>query len=190
MKEPAVKMYFIAIVLPQQLNEKIIAYKHFMQERFGCRVGLKSPAHITLIPPFWMEDEKEAQLLQDMDLLSSSIPCFHVSTNHFSAFKPRTIFIDVKANEELGRVKQITDAFFRQRPVYKAKTGSRPFHPHITIATRDLHKKSFYEAWPSFQGKKFEEEWIATGLSVLRHNQRNWDVIHTSLFANERPAKE
>jgi hypothetical protein len=46
------EMYFIAQVLPSTLNEKILAFKQFMLERFECRVGLKSPAHITFIAPF------------------------------------------------------------------------------------------------------------------------------------------
>ena len=65
------------------------------------------------------------------------------------------------------------------------KIESRHFHPHITIATRDLHKKTFYEAWQLFETKEFTEEWMATGMSVLRHNKSNWNVIHTSGFINE-----
>jgi 2'-5' RNA ligase len=185
MKEASIKMYLIAIVLPQPLNERILSYKNFMLERFDCKVGLKSPAHITIIPPFWMEDEKEIQLFNDIDNLSSGIASFQIATNDFSAFKPRTIFIDVKPNKQLNSVKQSTDKFFKQRPEYKAKIENRPFHPHITIATRDLHKKAFYEAWPLFQNKNFEEEWTAKGMAVLRHNGRNWDVICTSSFAQE-----
>ena len=176
------QMYFMAIVLPQALNERILSFKNFMLERFNCKVGLKSPAHITLVPPFWMEAEKENQLLRDVEGLSTEISSFPVATNNFSAFKPRTIFIDVKQNKELNRVKNLTDHFFKAKEEPKIKIDNRSFHPHITIATRDLHKKAFHEAWPLFDSKRFEEEWIATGISVLRHNKKNWDVIHTSQF--------
>ena len=175
-------MYFIAVVLPEDLNKKVLPYKQMMFERWGCRVGLKSPAHITVIPPFWMEAEKEAQLLKDIDWLSSNLATFSVATNHFSAFKPRTIFIDVAPNEQLAAVKKEADRFFRQAEHYKIKIEYRPFHPHITIATRDLHKKAFAEAWLLFAEKEFQETWQATGLSLLRHNKKTWDVIHTSCF--------
>ena len=82
----------------------------------------------------------------------------------------------------LESLKETVDMFFKEGRPYKIKIDSRPFHPHITIATRDLFKKTFYEAWPIFEKEKFEEEWLAESLSVLRHNKKNWDVIQTSQF--------
>lgn len=175
-------MYFIAIVLPQNINEKVLKLKQMMLDKYNCKVGLKSPAHITLVPPFWMEDEKEQQLISDIDSLSNYLTPFSISTNNFSAFKPRTIFIAVLQNEKLNEVKNATDEIFRSNCFYNIKIETRPFHPHITIATRDLFKKSFFEIWPWFSEKKFLEEWTAEGISILRHNKKNWDVIHTSQF--------
>jgi 2'-5' RNA ligase len=174
-------MYFIAIVLPGELNKKMLKWKNFMHEKFGCKVGLSSPAHITLIPPFWMHEEKEQELIADTNSISLSARPFRITTKNFSAFKPRTIYADVVVNEKLGSLKTAIDKFFSETD-YKIKTESRPFHPHITIATRDLRKKDFYEAWTLFETKKFQAEWEPSGLSVLRHNSKNWDVIHTSTF--------
>lgn len=179
------QMYFIAIVLPNELNKKVLKWKELMQEKYGCKVGLRSPAHITFIPPFWMHEEKEQQLVADVDVISSSVRPFTIGINNFSAFKLRTIFIDVVVNEELRSLKSAVDNFFSQTD-HKIKTDTRPFHPHIIpIAigtTRDLNKKDFHEAWPLFETKKFKGEWEAKGLSVLRHNRENWEVIHTSTF--------
>lgn len=175
-------MYFIAIVLPPHLNEKVLKYKNMMLEKYNCKVGLKSPAHITLVPPFWMEEEKESRLVSDLDNVCKQLQPFTVSTNNFSAFKPRTIFIDPVVTDELSRVKQAVDEFFEDNSFYSIKIETRHFHPHITIATRDLYKKSFNEIWPWFAEKEFREEWVAEGISILRHNKKNWDVAHTSQF--------
>jgi 2'-5' RNA ligase len=86
-------------------------------------------------------------------------------------------------NEELKSLEAAVDNFFSQAD-YKIKTETRPFHPHITIATRDLHKKDFHEAWPFFETQKFKAEWEANGLSVLRHDSKCWEIIHTSQFNN------
>lgn len=176
------QMYFIALVLPSYLNEKVLKYKQMMLDKYNCNVGLKSPAHITLVPPFWMEDEKEQQLFSDIDSLSVHLNSFSISTKNFSAFKPKTIFIAVAPNEQLNEAKKATDEVFKNNSFYNMKIDTRPFHPHITIATRDLFKKSFFEIWPWFAERKFEEEWICEGISILRHNKKNWDVIHTSQF--------
>ena len=152
-----------------------------MNEKYGCAVGLRSPAHITLIPPFWMGEQKEQQFIKDIDAISLSAHPFTMAINNFSAFKPRTIFVDVVVNEELQSLKVAVDTFFSQSE-YKVKIDSHPFHPHITIATRDLHKKYFHEAWAMFETKKMKGEWEAKGLSVLRHNRVNWEIIYTSWF--------
>ena len=175
------QMYFIAIVLPEELNKKIRKWKELMHEKYGCSVGLRSPAHITFVPPFWMEEEKEQQLITDVDVISSPVQPFTISINNFSAFKPRTIFADVIVDEALQKLKAAVDTFF-SKAEYKVKIDNRPFHPHITIATRDLHKKDFNDAWPTFENKKFKANWEANGLSVLRHNRINWDVIYTAVF--------
>lgn len=174
-------MYFIAAVLPKHLDEKIAALKKKMHEMYGCKVGLKSPAHITLVPPYWMEEAKEGSLRNDMQRFAQSSSSFRLSTNDFAAFKPRTIFVAVKDNVELNSLKKNTDAFFGASD-YKMKLDKRPFHPHITIATRDLHKKDFYEAWPYFENKEFREDFTAHGLSLLKHNGRTWDVVFTAAF--------
>ena len=177
-------MYFIAIVLPAALNEKVLAFKKRMQEKYGCTVGLKSPAHITLLPPAWMDPLHQSGLEKDLDLLAAGMEPFGICTSDFSSFVPRTIFIATAPSPQLNRVKEKMDAFFVINQQYKLKTDSRPFHPHITIATRDLHKKDFHEAWPWFESKKFRECWIAEEISLLKHNKKNWDVVHTSQFKN------
>jgi 2'-5' RNA ligase len=176
------QMYFIAIVLPHHLNEKVLKYKNMMLEKFNCKVGLNSPAHITLVPPFWMEEEKEPRLISDFETLSSQLTPFSIATNNFSAFKPRTIFIQPVLNVELIKTKETSDDVFKNNAFYNIKIETRPFNPHITIATRDLFKKSFYEIWPWFAEKEFKEEWMAEGISILRHNKKNWDVVYTSQF--------
>ena len=172
------KMYFTAIVLPSALNEKVLKYKNRMLEKYGCRVALKSPAHITLLPPFWMNEEREEEFFNDVHAVSHT-KSFSMVTNDFSSFQPGTIFIAVKKNDELSGLKTLSDAHFSKKD-YGVKIDSRPFHPHITIATRDLHKKDYKEAWDYFREKKFEEEWTVTSISVLKHNGRQWDVVYTA----------
>ena len=177
-------MYFVAIVLPPHLDEKVLHWKQVMQHRYDCRVGLKSPAHITLVPPFWMDEAKEESLLQAVITISQDLSSYTLRTNNFSAFKPRTIFIDLERSIELEEMKKVVDNFFQRQETFPVKIDIRPFHPHITIATRDLFKKSFYEAWPLFEKEEFMETWNVEGISVLLHNKKNWDVIHTSQFQN------
>ncbi|HEY0059946.1 MAG TPA: 2'-5' RNA ligase family protein [Flavisolibacter sp.] len=178
-------LYFTALVLPESLNARILPLKQYMYAEYGCRVGLNSPAHITLLPPFKMDRSMEVELVRSIDEVSVSLQPFDVKTANFSAFPPRTLFIDVEVSPSLKKVKAASDHYFSTHPMLKVKIDTRPFHPHITIATRDLNKKDFSAAWEHFRDKPFGEVWTATGISILRHNTKNWDVIHTSQFLDK-----
>ncbi len=45
-------LYFIGILTPPNIDDTVLEWKKYMQRHFNCKVALRSPAHITLIPPF------------------------------------------------------------------------------------------------------------------------------------------
>jgi 2'-5' RNA ligase len=178
-------MYFIATVLPPHLNLAIRKYKEWMLEQYGCKVGLKSPAHITLVAPFWMNATLEELLKHTVDAACQTSLPFSIETANFSAFKPRTLFVAVEKNKELELLKRnVEDAMIAVSEL-GIKKENRPFHPHITIATRDLHKASFYDAWEYFGEKEFKERCTVEEVSILKHNSRSWDICHTATLKKE-----
>ena len=178
-------MYFIALVAPEDINKQVLKWKHWMKERYQCEVALRSPAHITLVPPFWMKPELENKLVDSIAGFSIHQNSFRVHLNNFSHFKSRVIFINVAANDHLIKVKDDLYQFLLTTGMYPLKEDDRSFHPHVTIATRDLHKAAFYEAWEHFKEKRYTAEWIVQSISLLKHNNRNWDVIASSSFIAE-----
>ena len=173
-------MYFVALTAPEDINQQVLKWKNFFKEKYGCTVALKSPAHITLIPPFWMNEELEDELINSINLFSIAKNKFEVELKDFAAFKPRVIYIDVVKNESLSELHKSLVDFIHTQNKYPVKKEDRPFHPHVTLATRDLYKKAFNEAWETFSVKKYEASWLVSGISLLRHNKKNWDVIFTS----------
>jgi 2'-5' RNA ligase len=178
------KMYFIAIVAPKEIADDVLNWKNLMKERFNCLVALRSPTHITLVPPFWMDELLEHKLKDSIAAFSQQQPSFEIYLENFGAFRPRVIFVDVVANRSLEALYAQLLQFLIAPNIFPVKKDDRPFHPHITIATRDLHKKTFQEAWEIFSGKEYKTSWRAESVSLLRHNQKNWDVIFTSQFQN------
>jgi 2'-5' RNA ligase len=178
-------MYFIAIVAPEEVNSAILKWKQLMKEGFGCVVALRSPAHITLIPPFWMDEGKEPQLKDAISEFSQSCSGFEICLKNFATFKPRVIYVDVMPNHQLQALHARLEEFLVEKKQFLISKEERPLHPHVSIATRDLHKKAFREAWEIFREKKYEASWVASGISILKHDQKKWDVISTSHFAND-----
>ena len=173
-------MYYIAIVAPEEINQEVLKWKNYFKDHFGCTVALKSPAHITLIPPFWMKDDLEHDLENSISDFSITKNKFEIRLKDFAAFKPKVIFVDVVKSEVLnGLYVSFAEHIFNENK-FPIKKDDRPFHPHVTLATRDLYKKAFQEAWKIFSKKKYEVSWMVNGISLLRHNKKNWDVIFTS----------
>jgi 2'-5' RNA ligase len=173
-------MYYIAIVAPEEINQQVLKWKNYFKENFGCTVALKSPAHITLIPPFWMKEDLENDLINSIKEFNATKNKFEINLKDFGSFKPKVIFVDIVKSPMLnGLYQSFTDFIYTQNK-FPVKKDDRPFHPHVTLATRDLYKKAFREAWEVFSKKKYEASWIVNGISLLRHNKKNWDVIFTS----------
>jgi len=175
-------MYFIALLCPEDINRQVLKWKLWMNENHGCEVALRSPAHITLVPPFWMKPELEDQLSNSLSQFSMNQYSFLLQLCNFSHFKPRVIFVDVVPNTQLTGLQNNLFEYLLAKDKYPLEKEERSFHPHVTIATRDLYKKSFYEAWDRFKEIKYQAEWRVNNLSLLRHNKKNWDVIATSQF--------
>jgi len=169
-------MYFIAIVAPEHVNRQAQQWKHYMRDHYGCTVALRSPAHITLIPPFWMEQSLEEQLTNDVAAFAVKHVSFEITLKNFDAFKPRVIFVHVEPNEQLLQLKLSLEEHLLARQQYPVKKESRPFHPHLTIANRDLRKKDFAPAFEHFSKIDYTERFIAGSITILKHAGAAWDV--------------
>lgn len=170
-------MFFIAIVCPPEVNEKVLRFKHWMKEQFGCVVALKSPAHITLIPPFWLEDVRETELLQTLQSFRSDMDELEIQLDGFSHFGKRVLFINVKENPALHELKKQTEIHFIQSFGDTIKKDERPFHPHISIANRDMKPGDFEKAWQHFSKKEFKETFRTKTISLLKLSPGKWNVI-------------
>ncbi len=175
-------MYYLALVAPDEIDRQLMIWKNRMKDIYQSVIALRSPAHITLIPPFWMDAGLEEEMKLAIDSFSKIQQAAEIKLDGFSCFKPSTIFVNVIQHDWLINIKTDLEEVLITQKLFPLKKDSRTFHPHITIASRDLHKKQFEEAFPYFENKKYSAKWKPEGISLLRHNKKNWDVIYTSQF--------
>lgn len=171
-------MYFVAALPDEELQNEVQQIKREIAEKYGSKAALKSPPHITLYMPFWWKQEKEEELftaLQNAALQHSTIK---VHFENFEAFKPRVIFINVKESDELAALrKDVINNFKKELNIYDKGFEERPFHPHMTVAFRDLKKPMFFKAWDEeFKERLFTGSSDITDLTLLKHNGKSWDV--------------
>lgn len=170
-------MYFVAILCPPGTNEKVQAMKHWMKEQYGCVVALKSPAHITLIPPFWAEETAEPQLLKTARDYNDRFDKLEIVLDGFSHFGRKVLFVNVVKNPQLEALKHSVEDHFALAPGAVIRKEDRPFHPHVTIASRDLKPGDFITAWEHFSNKTYSSSFISSEINVLKLTNGKWNAL-------------
>jgi 2'-5' RNA ligase len=169
--------YFIAIVLPEPLLSKVENIKHTLNQQHGLKGALRSPAHITLHRPFEWKEKKEKNLV---DALKEFNPgeAFDVSLHNFGFFEPRVIYVDVVPNNSLISLHNNLLRFAkRELKLFNEAEDMRGFHPHVTIAFRDLKKPLFYALKEKFVRETLDENFQCCAYSLLKLHDK-WEVLH------------
>lgn len=176
-------LYFIALIPPDPILEKFWNLKQDAFERFGCKAALNSPPHITLHMPFRYRLDREAELLACLAQFSEKQTMLEVETLGWATFPPKVLYIEVQKSEPLT---QMQANLHRTMKVdlgrFNSNYKDQVFHPHITIAFRDLRKRLLVEAFHHFSKIDVEAKWISENMSLLKHNGSHWEIGYLFKF--------
>jgi 2'-5' RNA ligase len=173
---PAAK-YFIAIVLPEPLLSRVEGIKQNLFAGHGLKGALLCPAHITLHRPFEWKEEKEGVLIEKLQNFVFQEP-FSLELRNFAFFEPRVIYVDVLASASLVEMhKQLTSFAKRELRLFNEYDDLRGFHPHVTIASRDLKKNLFFNLKDKFANEEFNGGFEYSGFSLLK-KEKQWKELY------------
>ena len=169
-------LYFIAILPPEELRQRIDEIRKAVSLEHGVFSALKPPVHITLVPPFKLKTAMEKQLIQKLKSLCHFDP-FIQKLEDFDGFPEHTVFIRALKNTGISTLYKKLKAGLK--PYVE---GSRnPFHPHLTIAYRDA-KEAYPQIMEQYQNRRFREEFLAAHFTLLKHDGKRWNV-HSEYYA-------
>ncbi|GHM99713.1 2'-5' RNA ligase [Cytophagales bacterium WSM2-2] len=171
--------YFIAIIPPSPIEEEAMALKNHFKEKYNSKGSLNSAPHITLHMPFMWKEKNEEKLIGALKSFVTDQKMFPIALSGFGSFPPRVVFINVKPSEELNLLQSRLQKFCKSElNLFNAQYKDLPFHPHITIAFRDLKKDKFAVAWSEFREKTFEASFPVNRISLLKHDTRYWQPLY------------
>lgn len=174
--------YFIAIVPSEPLLSEIQQIKLEIFEAYQTKGALRSPGHITLHMPFSFEQEKEEKLincLRDFKFQES----FKITLNHFACFAPRVVYLHVEEQPLLTTLqKQLVQHVKQNLQLFNQSDDKRGFHPHVTVAFRDLKKQNFYAVWEAYKTKDFKAEFPCSSFYLLKHLNQRWEIYKEFKF--------
>ena len=172
------ELWFIAILAPKAIQAEVTAFKQFAATHFGSQHALRTPPHLTLIPPFRWPRDHRPQLLNFLSSFHFQPATFRLTLRDFDCFAPRVIFVDLEEEPLLDQLQaHLAAAIGHQLGI--RHHGPHGFHPHMTIAFRDLEQAIFPAAWAHFSTQSYLRSFEVNALTLLLHAKEGWEVIQT-----------
>ena len=171
------QLQLIAIVLPEPLFSFVRDQQNFIAEKWDCRHALRTPPHITIIPPLAITPEEINGLQEIAGEVAAKCNSFSLAVKGYGAFKPRVIFIKPELPPGLSDLYQNwRDALMKTFPHVLGKYPDKPYHPHITLAHRDVDRKQFDEMWNLYENKKIDISIEINQFCILGHGKNGWEI--------------
>jgi 2'-5' RNA ligase len=170
-------LYYIAAPCPEEIDTHIHLFKDYMQQKYGSRAAQKSPAHLTIVPPFKAEEDLQGQLIDFVTTYNMGLVPFELELKNFGHFSNRVIFVDVVPNPLLNTLEEEVNHQFKETfPGIIFRTQPE-FNPHVTIATRDIPEDRFDEAWSYFEHQQFNMGFTCNALALYKLVNGKWNAI-------------
>lgn len=170
--------YFIALVPEGKVREEATRLKEEMRELFNLKYALKSPPHVTIKMPFTYNELKEERLVSKLAKFFDIYASFQLQFKGFGRFGSRIIFVDMKPSHELNRLQEALNEYCKSELKLVNELSDKAFHPHMTIAFKDVKPKSFDVYWKYVQNKEFNAFYPVEDIALLKRIEGKWEVIH------------
>ncbi|MEO1261234.1 MAG: 2'-5' RNA ligase family protein [Bacteroidota bacterium] len=175
-------LFFLAILPDNEIQQEVTSFKQECADLFQARHAFKSPPHITLIAPFRWPVEALQDLRETLAEFAYDQLSFTVRLNGFNCFAPRVIFVDMEKNGSLEELQRELAKSLARTLDFNDKRNQR-FHPHMTIAHRDLEVRVFPRAWAHFSKRAYQRQFLVENIVLLRHEKGQWQVLERFVFA-------
>nr|WP_262907858.1 2'-5' RNA ligase family protein [Hymenobacter sp. 15J16-1T3B] len=143
----------------------------------GSRNAVRLPPHITLIPPFRLAPAAfEPRARPVLAAFAAAQPPVEAGLQDFAWFGNRTLFVRVEPAEALQQLHAALAARCRAA-LPEVPRETRPFTPHMTLATRDLPPAQVPALKADFAARRYQASFAVTGLVLFRHDGRQWQPV-------------
>ena len=173
----------MAIIPPEPVRREIQAIKVEIAEKYQTERALRSPPHITLVPPFRFDEESIEIPLQEVRKLASEFTPFVLKTKALGTFAPRVVFLEVEESQTLSSLHFALKQYFESLELKSLKFHP-VYRPHITLAFRDLEPPDFEAIVNTYADRKWNYRFEVKSLWLLRNRERSWEVVEEVSLIN------
>ncbi|MCX8514628.1 MAG: 2'-5' RNA ligase family protein [Burkholderiales bacterium] len=169
-------LYHIALIPPSTIRDEVVNFQILAEKKFGGKLTARSPAHITIIPPFRANSDALNSITRKLgNALKKNHQPIDTMITGFYHLNNRTIIMEINKSRHLEilftDIKQITHNI--------TFSSNNNFVPHITIAKRDLGPEVFTKAYDYFGHIPFSRNFIANEIGIFSYESGQWTVTKT-----------
>jgi|TARA_R110002126_G_scaffold158331_1_gene305745 2'-5' RNA ligase len=180
-----IQKYFLAIVPTGEIQQAAAALKMELKAKLNIKYALKSPAHITLKMPFNYNEAKEKVLIETLENFLSTKKSLKIKVGGTDKFGKRVIFWKVQADSSLTELQTDLKTFCKRELNLVDELSDRNYHPHMTIAFKDVKERDFDEAKALIQKSDINQLLEVCSVELLKRLDGKWVVIQSLKMASD-----
>lgn len=174
--------YFLALVPPDPIFSRSHQIKEKILETYGLKYALKSPPHITLKMPFSYNEAKEDYLSGRLSEFLANQRSFSVGISGIGTFGQRVIFQEILANPDLIELQKSLKSFCKRELLLVDELSDRNYHPHLTLAFKDLKPSKFEGVLQLAKECQFKSEFVVDRMMLLKKLDGKWQLQKELIF--------
>lgn len=186
--------YPLVAYVDEALTAKVRTIQQQLSDLTGSHACLDVwDPHISVGSEVWLKDDELDDYASELKAATANTPPFLVTIANFGFIDnwsggklpgntPYGVFLDVVVTPELQHLVELI------RPVCAARRQyfemPWPYHPHITIAFKDLTQEGYEKAKQLFEKQPFSVRTAIDSFSIVRHNEvsdKNVEAVRISL---------
>ena len=170
--------HFIGVLLPEDITLSLEECRRYMSRAYSCKSGHGTPIHVTLVPPFKLQDDcSTADLIRAVEKAEVRKHLgFTAHIDNFDAFGDRTLFANIIAHTYWTNLRdEVVKAILNTFPCC-LKKDRKPFQPHATVANRDIPAGVMTQALQTMNELNIEEDFLVDSITIFERNGNKWEA--------------
>ncbi len=177
MKEVKADRYFIAWIPSYRVKSKIQNLKALLQIKFGINKSMNAPPHLTLIKPFELGQNELEHLQHVLCTFCKLQDPFEFKMQGLGSFGQHVLYVHLDQTDALLKFREALRLVLKETTHLSEDTLHPDFHPHITLATKDLKPSLFSPVWAFLLQKIISEKCTLANICLLHYQNNQWQVI-------------
>ncbi|MGP1576729.1 MAG: 2'-5' RNA ligase family protein [Treponema sp.] len=173
--------HFIGILLPEDIIFTLENCRRYMHKTYGCKSGHGTPIHVTLVPPFRLQEcYSTADLISAIE--KEIVPkgfAFTAHIDNFDAFGDRTLFANVVGSDAWTKLRDETVKVLLNVCPYCIKKDTRAFQPHATVSNRDIPAGVMTMALRMMNELNLVRDFPVDNITVFERRGSKWEAAIT-----------